>query len=138
MKISVFIFFFSLFTLAASSQISRPEKWWAITHPFVAKKALEITRRVQKTVDSIKVSGIIGNDNLGGRFDAFKHAYWMASVSLGIGSKKALKLGRVMCLFILRLIHSLLNVMLMYSYIFLWILCVAVIMMPRNRCISLS
>ena len=45
-------------------------------------------------VDSIKRSGIIGTDNNGGNLDAFKHTYWMASLSVEIGKKQALKLGR--------------------------------------------
>ncbi len=102
MKHTVFIFLF-LFSTALAAQtsvrkqfksISRPEKIWAFTHPFVAKKAFKITSIVRADVDSIKKANIIGTDENGGQLDAFKHAYWMASVSLVIGTNKALKLGK--------------------------------------------
>lgn len=75
-------------------KLSRPEKCWVLCHPFKAKRALIVTKEVQLVVDSIKKSGIVGTDNNGGNLDAFKHAYWMASVALEIGSKQALKLGK--------------------------------------------
>ena len=55
---------------------------------------MKITKQVLTDVDSIKRTGAVGTDMNGGRLDAFKHAYWMASVSSGIGAKKALKLGK--------------------------------------------
>jgi hypothetical protein len=75
------------------ANISTPEKCWAFTHPFVAPKALKVTIRSYAITDSIKRSGSIGADNSGGKLDAFKHAFWIASVSAAIGSRKALKLG---------------------------------------------
>jgi hypothetical protein len=86
-----------LFSQSASKQfkkLSRPEKHWVLSHPFIAKRAFHITKKVQRDVDSIRLSGIIGTDNNGGKLDAFKHAYWMAFLALEIGSKKALKLGK--------------------------------------------
>ncbi|MGZ4034657.1 MAG: DUF6973 domain-containing protein [Bacteroidia bacterium] len=74
--------------------MSRPEKVWVFFHPFVSKKSFQLTKQILSEVDSIKKTGIIGTDNNGGRLDAFKHAYWMASLSNKIGSKKALKLGK--------------------------------------------
>jgi hypothetical protein len=76
-------------------KLSAPEKRWVLFHPIKAKKAAAITRQVQKDIDSIKQSGIIGNDNNGGALDAFKHAYWMALLSKNIGIKNALKIGKV-------------------------------------------
>ncbi len=76
------------------ARISRPEKIWVATHPFVVKRAFKATIRSYFITDSIKKSGTIGNDMSGGKLDAFKHAYWMACVSKAIGSRKALKLGR--------------------------------------------
>lgn len=75
------------------ARLSRPEKKWVLAHPFVAKKAFHTTLQVQQDVDSLKQLGILGADLNGGKLDAFKHAYWMASLSLKIGSRKALKLG---------------------------------------------
>lgn len=82
-----------IFAQSKFSKLSCPEKVWVFAHPFVAKKAFHITQDVQKIVDSIKQLNIIGVDNNGGKLDAFKHAYWMASLSSKIGKRKARKLG---------------------------------------------
>ena len=102
MKFIFFLLFIVLFPFYFSAQslckqflsLSKPEKNWVIAHPFISKKAFRITIEVQKVVDSIKRSGTIGVDNNGGKLDAFKHAYWMASTANSIGSKKAKKLGK--------------------------------------------
>jgi len=49
---------------------------------------------VQSDVDSLKRAGTIGTDLNGGRLDAFKHAYWMISLTDEIGKRRALKLGK--------------------------------------------
>ena len=76
------------------SSLSSPEKWWVVWHPFKAKKALEVSLRSLEVTDSIKKEGIIGRDINGGRLDAFKHTFWMASMSQKIGQRSSLKLGR--------------------------------------------
>jgi len=73
------------------SKISSPEKTWVYFHPFKAKKAFLISKEAENTKDSI--SEIIGNDNNGGRLDAFKHSYWMARLSQKIGKRAAFSLG---------------------------------------------
>jgi hypothetical protein len=93
-----FILFFSHFSFSQSAfslfrKLSRPEKLWVFAHPFQAKRALITTRAVLSDVDSIKKTNLIGTDLNGGKLDAFKHAYWMASLTMKIGKKKALKLG---------------------------------------------
>lgn len=101
MRSCLLVFFLVQFTplrsqslLSKFARISRPEKCWVMVHPFVAKRAFKATVRSYIVTDSIKNSGVIGNDMSGGKVDAFKHAYWMACVSKTIGAKKALKLGR--------------------------------------------
>ena len=102
MRFFMYIFLFLLFPFNFSAQssfsqfrkLSRPEKTWALFHPFIVKKAFQITKKVLTEVDSVKKSGTIGTDNNGGALDAFKHAYWMASLTHVIGSKRALKLGK--------------------------------------------
>ncbi|MBL7883736.1 MAG: hypothetical protein JNL69_06680 [Bacteroidia bacterium] len=74
-------------------KLSTPEKRWVVWHPFVAKKSMRITQHVLVITDSIKKSGTIGMDNNGGYLDAFKHTYWMASLTLEIGARKTKKLG---------------------------------------------
>ncbi|MCP4883721.1 MAG: hypothetical protein GY908_08010 [Flavobacteriales bacterium] len=76
------------------SSLSSPEKWWVIWHPFKAKKALEVSLRALEVTDSIKKTDVIGRDIIGGHLDAFKHTFWMASMSQKIGQKSSLKLGR--------------------------------------------
>ena len=102
MRHTFFIFLF-LFSIALTAQnparkqfkkLSRPEKCWVIAHPSIAKQALIVTKKVISDVDSIKKTGTIGTDLNGGNLDAFKHAYWMASLTLSIGSRQALKLGK--------------------------------------------
>jgi len=87
-------FLFSQNLSGKFKKLSRPEKCWVYFHPFVAKKAFLTTRQVRADVDSVKRSGIIGTDQNGGKLDAFRHSYWMLSLSLSIGSRKALKLGK--------------------------------------------
>ncbi len=91
----LYIFFTTknVFPQSSFSKLSRPEKCWAISHLIKAKKAQTITKQVQLVVDSVKRSNSIGTDNNGGKLDAFKHAYWMASLAIEIGRNQALKLG---------------------------------------------
>jgi hypothetical protein len=79
---------------AKFKQLSRPEKWWTIMHPFVAKKALKITQNILKVTDSIAYIKTLDGDRNGGQVDAFRHSYWMASLAQRIGWRRALKLGR--------------------------------------------
>jgi hypothetical protein len=76
------------------SQLSCPEKCWVLHHLFVAKKTLAITQKVLLVTDSITKTNILDGDKNGGQVDAFRHAYWMASLAQSIGWRKALKLGR--------------------------------------------
>lgn len=55
---------------------------------------MRITAEVLAVVDSIKRTGVIGTDINGGKLDAFRHAYWMISLTDGIGKRRALKLGK--------------------------------------------
>jgi|SRR4051812_25054042 hypothetical protein len=94
----LFLFQFTSFNaqslISKFTRISRPEKCWVLSHPFVAKRAFKATIRSYFITDSIKNSGTIGDDMSGGKMDAFKHAYWIACVTKAIGSRKALKLGK--------------------------------------------
>ena len=74
--------------------VSKAEKSWTIFHPFKAKRAFLISKEAEKTKDSIAYLGIIGKDNNGGQLDAFKHSFWMASLTQKIGKNAALTLGK--------------------------------------------
>ena len=63
-------------------------------HPFVAKKALRMTRIAIATADSISRTTILDGDPAGGQVDAFRHCYWMALLITKMNPKKALKLGK--------------------------------------------
>ncbi len=75
-------------------QLSCPEKWWVVLHPFVVKKTLKITeesRKVSKLVMQEKLLKGTGNS---GQIDAFRHTFWMASLTQKIGWRRAKKLGK--------------------------------------------
>lgn len=103
--IKIFLFFsFSVICISLKSQntsafkkfshLSRPEKCWALRHPFILKKTWNITQHVLKITDSIAEVKTLDGDKNGGQVDAFRHAYWMAKLTQEIGWRKSLKLGR--------------------------------------------
>ena len=53
-----------------------------------------ITKHTLKVTDSLSKINVLENDINGGQLDAFKHSFWIAQLSLKIGVKPALKLGR--------------------------------------------
>lgn len=102
LKLPISIFFLLLFLNSTAQEsafqkfkkLSSPEKWWVIWHPFVAKKANQISIGARETSEQIKKdSTLIGNGN-GQQIDAFRHAYWMASLTQKIGWRRAKKLGK--------------------------------------------
>lgn len=74
-------------------KLSCPEKSWVVFHPFVAKKALNISLESRKVTVIIKQQQLLKGEGNGDQLDAFRHTYWMALLSLEIGAKKAKKLG---------------------------------------------
>ncbi len=85
---------FSQNSFSSFRKLSRPEKFWVFAHPFVAKKALRMTRIAIATADSISRTTILDGDPAGGQVDAFRHCYWMALLITKMNPKKALKLGK--------------------------------------------
>lgn len=102
MVFTVFLFALGLWSnpawtqtsLKGFAELSAPEKWWVIGHPFKAKRAYRVSREALKVTDSLEDDGRLGKDRNGGDLDAFKHGYWMARLSTEIGQRAALKLGR--------------------------------------------
>ena len=74
--------------------LSRPEKCWVITHPFIAKKSYLIAQKAIKASDSLKRTPVLDNDGDGGQVDAFRHTYWMALLTQHINAHKAFRLGK--------------------------------------------
>ncbi len=80
-------------TAKAFGKVSRPEKWWAITHPFVAGKAYKLTIKAREATKEMLNDSTIDHDSNGGQLDAFRHSYWMALLSQKISPRKAKQLG---------------------------------------------
>jgi hypothetical protein len=77
----------------AYKQLSSPEKWWVIFHPFIAKKSFRLTQQARTVSKEMAKSSLLDSDENGGQVDAFRHAYWMALLSQNICWKKARWLG---------------------------------------------
>ncbi|WP_237587547.1 DUF6973 domain-containing protein [Polaribacter sargassicola] len=75
-------------------KLSCPLKTWVIFHPFKAKRALQISNEAKKVADSIAKTNLLDGDISGGRVDAFRHAFWMASLQQKLGKRAALSLGK--------------------------------------------
>lgn len=75
-------------------ELSCPEKWWVIWHPFVAKKAHKISVNARNKTDSIQSNKILLGTGNGDQVDAFRHAFWMATLSKEIGWNRAKRLGK--------------------------------------------
>ena len=80
-------------TTRAFVKLSRPEKWWAFTHPFIACKAFNLTVKAREASNEMMNDTILDHDGNGGQVDAFRHGYWMALLSQKISTRKAKKLG---------------------------------------------
>lgn len=75
------------------NDISRPEVFWALRHPFKARKALIISKLALSIADSIQRDSIL-TDASGGDLDAFRHGIWMTLLADKIGDKRAISLGK--------------------------------------------
>ena len=73
--------------------LSRPEKIWVIFHPFISKKAYHISKEATKMADNLANDRQLDGDKNGGQIDAFRHAFWMASLTQEICWRKARSLG---------------------------------------------
>ncbi len=94
LRITFFSFFIIQYSFAQSfTSLSRPEKWWVITHPFVACKAKKLTQIARNESRKLEGDTILDRDPDGGQVDAFRHSYWMALLSQNFCWKKAIKLG---------------------------------------------
>lgn len=74
-------------------RVTRPEIMWAVTHPFVALKAIRLTKISLGISESMRADTSLDGQWIGGQLDAFRHAYWMAMLAQKIKPKKVLKLG---------------------------------------------
>ncbi|MDG1476543.1 MAG: hypothetical protein P8Q14_05315 [Vicingaceae bacterium] len=101
-KLVIFSCFLVLFFDAAAQEsnlkkfrrLSGPEKCWVIFHPFVAKKALKISQKTRVITKEIQQKKLLKGTGNGGQIDAFRHTFWMASLTQEIGKGRARSLGR--------------------------------------------
>ena len=75
-------------------QLSCPEKWWVVWHPFVAKKTLKITQEARKETEIVMHQKLLRGTGNAEQVDAFRHTFWMASLTQEIGRRRAKKLGK--------------------------------------------
>lgn len=97
---TILITLFSINSVNAQSalkqffKLPRPEKCWVITHPFKAKRALNISLEARFKADSIAKTTILDGDKNGGQVDAFRHSYWQARLTQTIGKRASYRLGK--------------------------------------------
>lgn len=97
-RIIIVILFLPLISFSQSpasgfKKLSRPEKWWVVLHPFVAKKAYNISREARSISKEMEQDTLLDHDADGGQVDAFRHSYWMARLTQEICRRKAVALG---------------------------------------------
>jgi len=97
----VFLFLFvSLVSQAQNNnkiqwkEVSCAEKWWAIKHPFVVKKAKKISTETRKIVEDVKKENLLKGNGYNMQIDAFRHTYWMARLTQELGGRRAKSLGK--------------------------------------------
>ena len=81
-------------TIQSFLKLSTAEKKWTMGHVFIAKKAWDITQRCRFVTDSMGKLGIPDRDPSDGKLDAFRHTFWMATLSERIGVRRSLSLGK--------------------------------------------
>lgn len=75
-------------------KLSCAEKRWVVFHPFVAKKALQLSLEAQTVTAEVKQQRILKGTGNGDQLDAFRHTYWMARLTQDIHWRKAKRLGK--------------------------------------------
>ncbi len=75
-------------------KLSCAEKRWVVFHPFVAKKALQLSLEARTVTAEVKQQRILKGTGNGDQIDAFRHTYWMARLAQEIHWRKAKRLGR--------------------------------------------
>ncbi len=78
----------------AFRKLACSEKKWVLAHPFIAVKAFNCAVRSRFVTDSLEKNQLLKDGN-GGQLDAFRHAYWMAMLTVQFSAKKAIRLGKV-------------------------------------------
>jgi hypothetical protein len=100
---NILIFTFVIISFTVFSQesafqkfknISCAEKRWVLFHPFIAKKVMIISDKARKISSEMLSDKDLDGDGNGGQVDAFRHSFWMASLSKEVRWRAVLKLGK--------------------------------------------
>ena len=75
-------------------KLSCSEKRWVVFHPFVAKKAWQLSLEARTVTAEVKQQQILKGIGNGDQLDAFRHTYWMARLAQEIHWRKAKRLGK--------------------------------------------
>jgi hypothetical protein len=101
-NILILIFFLSLTSYSFSQNykkiiksLSFEDKVWVMKNYSSVKKAQKISQNVINTMDSLNKEKFLGGNSEGGRFDAFRHVFWMYSLSKELGKEKARRIGKI-------------------------------------------
>ena len=70
-----------------------PMKNWIICHPFTARKANIISINAKKISEEMIFDPNLDGLFSGGQVDAFRHIFWMATLTQQIGAKRTRSLG---------------------------------------------
>ena len=81
------------FMTGKSQSLSPPELKWALGHPFAALKVKKITRQCDPLFSDRAVKQQLDSFASGGKLDACRHMFYMASYAQKIKVKKVRKLG---------------------------------------------
>ncbi len=79
--------------LDAFCKLSRPEKCWVLTHPFKASRAWKSTKLTRQITFEVAQDSLLDGDVNGGQLDAFRHTFWLATLSQKMRWKKAWRLA---------------------------------------------
>jgi hypothetical protein len=101
-NILILIFFLSLTSYSFSQNykkiiksLSFEDKVWVMKNYSSVKKAQKISQNVINVMDSLNKEKFLGGNSEGGRFDAFRHVFWMYSLSKELGKEKARRIGKI-------------------------------------------
>jgi len=70
-----------------------PEKKWVVFHLFIAKSVYKLSVEASNKANLLKSDSTLDGDLNGGQLDAFRHAYWMATITYKHGKRAAKSLG---------------------------------------------
>jgi hypothetical protein len=101
-NILILIFFLSLTSYSFSQNykkiiksLSFEDKVWVMKNYSSVKKAQKISQNIINIMDSLNKEKFLGGNSEGGCFDAFRHVFWMYSLSKELGKEKARRIGKI-------------------------------------------